>query len=156
MLLNTAMLETRGSKVRASWSRKAITNHNSIDASKIHSATTNCPKQKYSSLYRQVPPIAEGYHKSNQEAMFAVSIQNGSGDLLREQSHCHAVTSGVTGTYVLLSHCTFSSRLLHEHTGTTARIWINWVRAWNTSAIYRSSSIWKCQSSLTTTTELRK
>lgn len=101
MLLNTATLETRGSKVHVSRSRKTTTNHNSMDASKLHSAVTNCPKQKYRSLYRQVPPTAEGCHKSNQEEMLVVSTQNGSGDPLREQSHCPAVTSGVTGTRVL-------------------------------------------------------
>lgn len=80
-LLNAAMLEKGGSKACASQSRKTITNHNSMDASKIHSATTNCPKQKYNSLYKQVLPTAEGYHRCNQEEMFVSSIQNGSGDL---------------------------------------------------------------------------
>lgn len=108
------MLEKGGSKVCASWSRKTITNHNSIDAGEIHSATTNCPKQKYSSLYEQVLLIAEGYHKSNQEEMFVESIENGSRDpfclhntLLRAKPlpcchiRCHSHTSGALTLHLL-------------------------------------------------------
>lgn len=79
------MLEKGGSKACASQSRKTIINHDSVHANKIHSATTNCPKQKYNSLYKQVLPTAEGCHKSNQEEMFVSSKQNGSGDLLSSQ-----------------------------------------------------------------------
>lgn len=69
-LLNTAMLEKAGSKACASQNGKTITNHNSIGACKIHSTITNCPKQKYSPLYKQVLLIVEGYHESNHKEMF--------------------------------------------------------------------------------------
>lgn len=64
------MLEKAGSKACASRNKKTVTNHNSIGACKIHSTIRNCPKQKYSSLYKQVLLIAEGYHKSNHKEMF--------------------------------------------------------------------------------------
>lgn len=161
MLLNTAMLERGRWKVCASWCRKTVTNHNSIDAGEIHSATTNCPKQKYSSLYEQVLLIAEGYRKSNQEEIVVESIQNGSGDpfclhntLLRAKP-LPAVTFGDSHTSTDTAPSTAIFCMSAQGPQNISKSTESLDRG-TLSAIYRFSIICKCQSSLIVTTELRK